>query len=82
MNPESPLSVFESVAVASIRPGDVVCFRCQQQLNDAQRAHVAATLDEVFPNFETLILDGGQDIAIVRARPGIFARMLGLYRRD
>jgi len=78
MESESPLSVFESASVVRVRPGDVLLFRCPERLTDARRAHATKVLNEVFPNHETMILDGGQDVAILRPEPGFFAR---LFRR-
>jgi hypothetical protein len=77
MEAESPLSVFDSVKVANLRPGDVVLLRCDAKLNDKQRAVVIDMLNEVFPNHESVILDGGQDIAVLRPEPGMLGRMFG-----
>lgn len=75
MNEESPLSAFDSVNVVSLRAGDVLLFRCQARLNDARRAQVVEVLNEVFPGYESMILDGGQDIAVLRPEPGLFKRL-------
>lgn len=74
MESETP-SVLDSAAVVSLRPGDVVLFRCPGWLNKPQRDHVIAMLNDVFPAHESIILDGGQDIALLRPEPGIFGRM-------
>ena len=66
MEAESPPSVFESASVVSLRAGDVVLYRCQQALNRTQREQVAAMLNEVFPDHESVILDGGQESAVLR----------------
>lgn len=71
---ETPLSVFESVNVARLRPGDVVLFRQPGNLNAGARAHIAKMLEEVFQDHESIILEGGQDIAVLRPEPSIFAR--------
>jgi len=34
-------------------------------------------LNEVFPDHESIILEGGQDIAVLRPRPGFFRRLFG-----
>lgn len=81
MNADSPLSVFETAAVVSVHPGDVLLFRCHQNLTNEQRDKAAAVLDEVFPGHETMILDGGQDIAVLRPEPGIIARLLNKLRK-
>jgi len=75
MPAETPLSVFESAAVVNVRPGDVVLLRCTPILSNQQRATVMAMLNEVFPDHESIVLDGGQDIAVLRPEPGLFARM-------
>jgi len=75
MTEENPLSVFESANVVSLRPGDVVLFRCPNNLSPAQRDRVAKLLDEVFPLHESVILEGGQDIAVLRPEPGLFKRL-------
>lgn len=78
MQADSPLSVFESAAVVSLAPGDVLLFRCHQNLSNEDREKAAAVLDAVFAGHECMILDGGQDIAVLRPKPGFIAR---LFRR-
>lgn len=82
MEADSPLSVFESAAVVNLRPGDVLLFRCHQNLSDAQREKAAAVLDTVFAGHECMILDGGQDIAVLRPQPGFIARLVRRLRRQ
>jgi hypothetical protein len=77
---ESPPSAFDSSEVVSAQPGDVILFRCPQVLRSAQRERVVAMLEEVFPHHESVILDGGQDIAVLRPVPGFFARFLRRLR--
>ena len=74
MPEENPLSVFES-AVVRVRPGDVILFRCPQALSPAARERATGVLNAVFPDHETMILDGGQDIAVLRPKPGFIARL-------
>ena len=81
MEADSPLSVFESAAVVSLRPRDVLLFRCHQNLTADERAAAASVLDVVFSGHECMILDGGQDIAVLRPNPGIIARLLNRLRR-
>jgi hypothetical protein len=71
----TPHSVFESANVVHLLPGDVVLFRCPGRLSGTARAHIAAMLDEVFPSHESIVLEGGQDIAVFRPQPGVFVRM-------
>lgn len=80
MSAETPLSVFDSVKVASLRPGDVVLFRCQNRLSAAARAQIVDLLNEVFPDHESVILEGGQDVAVLRPEPGLFGRLLARVR--
>lgn len=75
MDAESPSSVFDSVAVATLRPGDVVLFRCANKISGETRAQVFEMLNEVFPHHESVILDAGQDIAVLRPEHGWFRRM-------
>jgi hypothetical protein len=63
---EHPLSVFESVKVASLRPGDVVLFRCRRLLSAIERERATDVLNSIFPDNEVLILDDGQDVAVLR----------------
>jgi hypothetical protein len=77
MESESTPSVFEPCDVVTVQPGDVILYRCPMRLADAQRAEVMAMLNEVFPNHESMVLDGGQDIAVLRPVPGFFARLFG-----
>lgn len=81
MEAESPLSAFESAAVVSLRPGDVLLFRVPGLLRPEQRARVVDLLNEVFPDHESVILEGGQDIAVLRPEPGFFGRMWRMWRQ-
>ncbi len=74
MTEEKALSAFESATVVRVRPGDVLLFRCPGHLNQAQREGCIEVLDRVFPDHESLILDGGQDLAVLRPEPGLIAR--------
>lgn len=76
MTEDNPLSVFESAAVVSIRPADVVLFRCQQKLTKVQRAEAVEMLNEVFPDHESVILENGADIAVLRPEPGLVGRVM------
>jgi hypothetical protein len=81
MQADSPLSVFETANVVSLQPGDVLLFRCHQGLSEKQRAEAAAVLDLVFAGHECMILDGGQDIAVLRPKPGLIARLMHRLRK-
>ncbi len=75
MSEENPLSVFESVNVVSLRPGDVLLFKYPKRLPDDARASAREVLSATFPNHDFIILDGGQDISVLRPEPGWFGRM-------
>lgn len=70
------LSAFESVNVVRVRARDVLLFRCPGKLSAGQRESAAAMLNEVFPDHESIVLEGGQDIAVLRPEPGWFARTM------
>jgi len=70
-------SVLESSEVVSLRPGDVVIFRAPGNLTSDSRAHLIAMLEEVFPDHESIILEGGQELAVVRPEPGLLRRLFG-----
>jgi hypothetical protein len=60
-------SLFDAAAVVRLKHRDVVCFRCPAKLSGTQRDNAAAILEDAFgKDVPILILDGGQDIAIVR----------------
>lgn len=80
MEIDEALSVFATTSVVTVRPGDVVLFRCQQKLNDAQRQRATEVLNEVFPGHECMILEDGQDIAVLRPEPGFFERLINRLR--
>jgi hypothetical protein len=79
MQADSPLSVFETVNVVSLKPGDVLLFRCHQNLTKDQRDEATKVLDLVFAGHECMILDGGQDIAVLRPASGLFARVWRIF---
>jgi hypothetical protein len=81
METENPLSVFESARVVTLRPGDVVLFRCPQVLSRTDHLRATAVLNEVFPGHECMVLEGGQDVAVLRPEVGWFARLLKRLRR-
>ena len=77
MTAETPLSVS---AVVRLRPGDVVLFRCPHALSPGERARVVEMLNDVFEDFESIILEKGQDIAVLRPEPGIIGRIWNRLR--
>jgi hypothetical protein len=75
-NPDLPPSAFESAVVVRLRPGDVVLFRSPTRLSDGGRAQIVALLNEVFPAHESIVLEGGQDVAVLRPEPSLIARVM------
>jgi len=73
-------SIFESVKVARLRPGDILIYRSLQRLNDRQRTHMSALLDKLFPGFDSILLEDGEDIAVLRPEPGLLGRLFGKLR--
>ncbi len=59
-------SVFDSVAVVSVKPGDVILFRSPDRLSNDQRKHYAKMMEAVFPAHEIIILEAECDIAVLR----------------
>jgi hypothetical protein len=75
MDEASTFPAFESAAVVELKPGDVLLFRCPMTLSPEQRERAEAVLDEVFPAHDCMILHGGQDLAVLRPRPGLIRRL-------
>lgn len=69
-----PLSVFDSIDVARLQPGDVILFRTPNLMSGEQRQRIVALLEQLFPDHESLILEAGQDIAVLRPEGGCVAR--------
>lgn len=65
----------EHAAVVRLQPGDVVLFRSPKTFHVEQRAAVVAMLNEVFPNHESIILEGGQEIAVLRPKAGFMSKL-------
>lgn len=80
MEAETVFPAFESAAVVELKPGDVLLFRCTTLLSPEQRRRAEAVLDSVFPGHECMILHGGQDLAVLRPRPGAIRRFWARLR--
>lgn len=75
MEIESAPSALETAVVVSLQPGDIVLFRTPDRLSKPQRDHIVQMLDEVFPAHESIVLEGGQDIAVMRPEPSFLRRL-------
>lgn len=73
----SELSIFEYVKAIKLKPKDVIVFTSPAALTKATRAPIVAMLNEVFPEHESIVLEGGQDIAVLRPEPGLLRRLFG-----
>ena len=62
----SDLSIFSYMSAIRLEPNDIVLFTSPTKLNNESRAHIVALLNEVFHDHESLILDGGNDLAVLR----------------
>lgn len=80
MKHEEILPAFDPVKVMSLLPGDVVLFRCEQRITAQMRERIVKMMEEVFPNHESVILECGQNIEVLRPEPGLLGRLLALMR--
>lgn len=52
----------------ALRPGDIVVVKIPWRISDEEATYVKAQTDEVFPDGQkVVVLDGGADIAVLRA---------------
>ncbi len=59
-------SVFDSVAVVRVQPGDVILFRSPDRLSGETRARIAKMMEAIFPANEIIVLEAEMDIAVLR----------------
>lgn len=62
----SELSVFDELRAIRLQPKDVIVFASPAALTNATRKPVVDMLNTVFPDHESIILEAGQDIAVLR----------------
>lgn len=62
----SELSVFECLRAIRLEPKDIVVFTAPAALTMATRGPIVDMLNAVFPAHESIILEAGQDIAVLR----------------
>lgn len=72
--PERPMTAAElldtvEVERLALRPGDILVFKCPGQLTIEEFEGLSARLKERFPDTEAMILEGGMDVAVLRAEP-------------
>ncbi|NUS26055.1 MAG: hypothetical protein HOV92_17785 [Streptomyces sp.] len=53
----------------ALRPGDALVLKCPHLISDAEFTEISARFKEVFPDTRVLIIEGGADIAVLRAEP-------------
>lgn len=51
----------------ALRPGDILVFKCPMRLNDDEYTEISERIKERFPDAEAMILEGGMDVAVLRA---------------
>lgn len=51
----------------ALRPGDILVFKCPMRLSDDDFTDLSARIKEKFPDTEAMILEGGMDVAVLRA---------------
>lgn len=66
METEELVSIFEAVKVVTLRPGDILVFRCKEVLTDEQRKIVSLRLKDAFGATKMAFLEGGADICAIR----------------
>jgi hypothetical protein len=60
------LSLFECMRAIGLKPRDVIVFASPAALTMATRKPIVDMLNAVFPDHESIILEAGQDIAVLR----------------
>ena len=53
----------------ALRPGDILVFKCPMRLSDADYTEISERIKERFPDTKAMILEGGMDVAVLRAEP-------------
>ena len=57
---------FESVSVMRLQKVDVLLFRSPERMLEARRTRQMAILEKLFPSHEILMLEGGEDLTVIR----------------
>lgn len=63
-------SVFEAVKVLSLQEGDIVVLRTPGWLAGKALERARASMDALFPNNKSVLLEKGMDFEIVRSEDG------------
>jgi hypothetical protein len=51
----------------TLRPGDILVFKCPIQLSDAEIQEISARFKVELPGTKVMILEAGADVAVLRA---------------
>lgn len=51
----------------ALKPGDVLVLKCPQHLTIEEFEEISARFKEMFPDTKCLVLEGGIDVAVLRA---------------
>ena len=64
--PEVEIKISGELQAVTLKPGDILLLRFEQTLAPFQRDHLKRYLDETFPGYTCLVLDGGAEVSILR----------------
>ena len=53
----------------ALQPGDTLVFKCPRLLSSEEFEGIRARVKEQFPDTKCMILEGGMDVAVLRAEP-------------
>lgn len=51
----------------ALRPGDILVFKCPRALTPEEFEELSSRLKERFPDTKAMFLEGGMDVAVLRA---------------
>ena len=63
------LESLASLSTLHLHPGDVIVLSVPNGLTAQQRQHWQDALESIWPAHDSLILEGGQDISVLRTEP-------------
>ena len=53
----------------ALKPGDILVLKCPRNVTDAEFNEISAQFRAQLPDTQVLVLEGGMDIAVLRAEP-------------
>lgn len=53
----------------ALQPGDILVFKCPMRLTEAEFVEIVERFKEMLPDTKVMILEGGADVAVLRAEP-------------